>query len=995
MDPFGTSALRESVLVAWRESPTRFREDANAEEDLKLGAYRDRLLIELAQNAADAAALAGRPGTLRLSIVDNELRAANTGTPLDTPGVAALASLRASAKRADHQVGRFGVGFAAVLAVSDAPRVVSTSGGVAFSAARTTAEVAGDQRTAAMLAERGTEVPVLRLVWPVEPAEDPVPAGFDTEVRLPLRAGIDPAVLLADATEQAADLLLALPGLDRLVIGERVWTRSQGAGGLVTVHGPDGPASWLTRRRTGALPAAAIDELGVEARERPDWSVCWAVPLGPDGAPVSLPANEVLHAPTPTDERLSLPARLFATVPVEPSRRRLLPGRAADAVLAAAATEYVGLVRELPAGHRTALVPEPGFPLSEVDGTLRDAITAGLLGTSWLPAERDGADDLAPGAAVVLDVPDAGLAEALAEAQPGLLAWWLAEAGHARALATLGVRRLRPAEVVDAVAGLRRDPNWWAALYDALARLADADPDALGEFGSLPVPLVDGRTVRGPKDVLLPSSELAGELSEVDIVGLRIAHPNAVHPLLERLGARPADAPDLLAAPAIRDAVAASLADAAAGGDPLALAETVLTLVAAARVEPGELPWLGALALPDADGEPRRADELLLPDAPLRAVLDPEVIGPEGTLGVLSDEVARVWPAEVLAGVGVLNGFVTLVEEDPTGPTHDLADEVDWWASIGGDERPPAVLVGVRDLDLVAEDAWPAAIRMLAGEPVVRRALADPAGYPAWWLARYAVLAGRPPLDWRLPDAEALAGLYDPLPDVGIDAELARLIGVRAELVLDDPEDAADLLDRLGDPDRAVPAALAMAVHAELAEAVADGRLRPSDVDAPERVRVLTGGIASGADAVVLDRPWLFVLPEERIVAAAYGAGEHPEDLAELLNVPLASEVVTDRPDGTGEAVAWSELGAVRLACGLLGVPVPDGAVVVHEDELVVGPHRVAWWVAEDAVRGDVVHATDTPAGLARALAWTTGRWADRWALVELLDEPTAATLLR
>ncbi|NUS50896.1 MAG: hypothetical protein HOQ22_07630, partial [Nocardioidaceae bacterium] len=133
-DPFGTEALRESELAAWRGSPTRFREDANAEEDLRLGGYRDRLLVELAQNASDAAG--DVPGVLRLSLVDGELRAANTGAPLDAAGVAALASLRASSKAADT-VGQFGVGFAAVLAVTEEPRVVSRSGAVAFSASRT------------------------------------------------------------------------------------------------------------------------------------------------------------------------------------------------------------------------------------------------------------------------------------------------------------------------------------------------------------------------------------------------------------------------------------------------------------------------------------------------------------------------------------------------------------------------------------------------------------------------------------------------------------------------------------------------------------------------------------------------------------------------------------------------------------------------------------------------------------------------------------------
>ena len=124
-DPFGTAALRESVLSSWRSSPTRLREDTNAEEDLVLGGYRDRLLIELAQNAADAA---GTGGHLRVSLVDGELRVANTGQPLTRQGVESLASLRASAK--DHGVGRFGVGFAAVLTVSDSPRMVSTAGGL-------------------------------------------------------------------------------------------------------------------------------------------------------------------------------------------------------------------------------------------------------------------------------------------------------------------------------------------------------------------------------------------------------------------------------------------------------------------------------------------------------------------------------------------------------------------------------------------------------------------------------------------------------------------------------------------------------------------------------------------------------------------------------------------------------------------------------------------------------------------------------------------------
>src|SRR3954451_12288692 len=136
-DPFGTAGIRRRVLVGWSADSARFREDANAEEDLVRGSFRDRLVVELAQNAADAAVRAGVPGRLRLELAGGTLRAANTGAPLDAAGVQGLATLRASAKRDEAgSVGRFGVGFAAVLAVSAEPAVVSEAGGGRVSAGR-------------------------------------------------------------------------------------------------------------------------------------------------------------------------------------------------------------------------------------------------------------------------------------------------------------------------------------------------------------------------------------------------------------------------------------------------------------------------------------------------------------------------------------------------------------------------------------------------------------------------------------------------------------------------------------------------------------------------------------------------------------------------------------------------------------------------------------------------------------------------------------------
>src|SRR3954470_19133024 len=293
-DPFGTAGLRERVLAGWAASAARFREDANAEEDLVRGGYRDRLLVELAQNAADAAARAGMQGRLRLELVGDELRGANTGAPLDADGVQGLASLRASAKRDEvASVGRFGVGFAAVLAVTDEPAVISTDGGVRVSPERTRAEAAVLPALADELARRGGAVPVLRLPWP---AEGTPPEGFATEVVLPLRAGVRAAVESALA-ELRADLLLALPGLSTVEIvvdGVSRTLRIEWADGSAAVTDDGRTTVWRVARRSGELPEALLADRPVEERARRGWTVTWAVPVDDEGVPQPLPAGQVV-----------------------------------------------------------------------------------------------------------------------------------------------------------------------------------------------------------------------------------------------------------------------------------------------------------------------------------------------------------------------------------------------------------------------------------------------------------------------------------------------------------------------------------------------------------------------------------------------------------------------------------------------------------------------------------------------------------------------------
>ncbi|MFB9685799.1 sacsin N-terminal ATP-binding-like domain-containing protein [Amycolatopsis plumensis] len=925
-DPFGTARLREATLRSWRDSPTRLTEDTNVERDLRVGAYRDRLFVELAQNAADAAMAGGSPGRVKVSLVDSELRFANTGAPLDARGVASLASLRASGKTGDT-VGRFGVGFAAVRTVSDEPRVVSSTGGVAFSAERTreAAGIAGD-------------VPVLRLPWPV-PAD--VPPGFDTEVRLPLRDDVDGRALLDDLAQDVADLLLALPWLREFDVDGRVWTR-QDDGDFVEIRGPKRETRWLTHRG----------------------DVVWAVPVDVDGAPLPLD-EDVLHAPTPTDDALSLPARLLASVPVEPSRRRALPGPELAQALEAAAKEYVGLVRLLPPEHRFALVPAPGFPKSTVDNKLRDEVLAALSVEPWL-STKDG-NEVSGRQARVLDVDVPGLAVLLKDLVPGLIE------GPAQLLKVVAVQVIGIEEVLETLTGVTRDPGWWRDLYAALAIAVESHALAAERLDGLPVPLSDGRTLPGARGCLLVegSAELLDLLSDVDIPGLRLVHPAASHPLLERLGAKHADARELLNADQLRDAVERSVEDVRSGLDGTTLAGAVLRLIADCGDDAPR--WTGALALPGTDSW-RRADELVLPTSPLLDLFDEEVFEEDGAMDVLDEDFAGDWPQSTLEAAGVLDSFAVVVDDEPHEPDHDLPDEEAWWDSL---PEPPSTLVAIRDLDLVGDDAWPAAIRLLAARPETWHALRAPRGHAGWWIAQYAVLEGAAPNEWRLPDAD-LAGLFDEVPDVGLSEDLLAIAGVRKNLTLSSVDEAGDLLDRLADPDRVVSPGLTARAY----DAVVESGLEPA---APRAVRAADGSVVD--DALVLDVPWVAgALEPDRYVAAP----EDPERLADLLDLPLASTEEA-RVVSEGEYAPWAELPALKLVADQLGIRLPDGGVLVH-DPLTVriqeAEHDVQWW------SDDRLHAADTSEGLARAFAWAAGRWPDRHLITALLDDPSPRTLL-
>ena len=1017
-DPFGTARLRRGVLDAWATSPARFREDANAEEDLVLGGYRDRLVVELAQNAADAAARAGVPGRLRLILRDGVLCAANTGAPLDATGVESLSTLRASAKRdaGDSAVGRFGVGFAAVVAVTDEPAVVGRHGGVRWSLAE--ARTLADD-TARHSPGLGTEirrrdghVPLLRLPFA---AEGTAPDLYDTVVILPLRdtAAEDLAERLLNAVDDA--LLLALPGLAEVVVevgddAPRTLSRRTDGADTVVEDTRDGTTRWRTAAAHGTLDKELLADRPVEERSRPYWSVTWAVPVDTDGTPARPRTSPVVHAPTPSDEPLGVPALLIASLPLDTTRRHAAPGPLTDFVVERAAEAYVELLaawRPVTTGI-IDLVPGP-LGKGELDGTLRQAILARLPRTSFLPpaVEPTGDDpelpeSLRPRDAEVVEGAGADTVRVLAEVLPTLLPAGLERRVELR---TLGVARVPLTDAVDRLAGLEKDPEWWRRLYDSLAGV---DPDRLT---GLPVPLADGRTTIGPRQVLLPTPDSAQVEPEVLArLGLKVAHPDAAHPLLEKLGALPATPRAVLTTPQVRAAVAASLdEEGGAMWDEVApdsdeLADTVLALVRDADLEPGDEPWLGALALPDEEGELAPAGELVLPGSPFAQVMR------EGELAFVDAELADRWGEQPLAACGVLATFAlvratdVVLDPDELEPRDSdfaepddpgLLDSVDVWSEDILDRFPdtpvPPVateLTAVRDLDLVDDDKWPQALALLAQPPLrdaitqqVRILLPDGTHevvrpYTAWWLRGHPVLDGRRPAGLLAAGGDPLLrGLYDEADATGFDDEqVLRALGVRTSVaaLLDEPGGAAELLDRLADPDREVTGAQLHALYSALAD------LDPEQVTLPDDLRAVVDGevtVVDAADAVVVDSPDL--LPFTSGTPLLPVRPSRAAELAELFQVRRLSESITG--EVTSEGTEHDVPDSVRVLLG----PLTPATYVEHE-ELVVDGVEIDWRRTRDGV----LHAS-TVEGVAAGLAWAAGQWPRRFEVAALLEDPS------
>ncbi|MFE5207401.1 sacsin N-terminal ATP-binding-like domain-containing protein [Streptomyces sp. NPDC056600] len=184
-------SIAERAISAYRANPHLVTEHANQEESIRVGGYSNRTLLELVQNAADAMSGSSEheEGAGRVEIVldlhNDTLYCANAGRPFSKSGLTTLTHAHISGKRGD-EIGRFGLGFKSVLAVTETPQVFSRSVSFEFNSDKAKAALRSVGASAARL-------PALRIATRLDAAteftKDPVLAELAkwavTVVRLP------------------------------------------------------------------------------------------------------------------------------------------------------------------------------------------------------------------------------------------------------------------------------------------------------------------------------------------------------------------------------------------------------------------------------------------------------------------------------------------------------------------------------------------------------------------------------------------------------------------------------------------------------------------------------------------------------------------------------------------------------------------------------------------------------------------------------------------
>ena len=341
--------VANQTVESYRAQPRRIVEDANLEHDTAHGGYAHRQLFELVQNSADALLDARHGKSILIRLTDEFLYCADDGSPVNERGVEALMFSRMSSKGGTAAIGRYGLGFKSVLAVTDSPEFYSRPGSFRFNKAHAIERIAQIAK-----AER---YPVLRLPEPIDPRNEiekdaelqELMSWATNVVRLPLRMGAHDD-LVQQIRTFPPEFLLFVDHVRYLTLEDGEHTREfmlQERAGELRLDTGKGVTLWRRFETSHNLSAEArSDQLSRD--ELADVPIRWAAPID------RLDRPRHFWAFFPTNTASLVAGILNARWKTNEDRQNLLPGRYNAELIEAAAKMIAERLPELATNEDTA-----------------------------------------------------------------------------------------------------------------------------------------------------------------------------------------------------------------------------------------------------------------------------------------------------------------------------------------------------------------------------------------------------------------------------------------------------------------------------------------------------------------------------------------------------------------------------------------------------------------------------------------------------------------
>ncbi|WP_413318039.1 helicase-related protein [Agrococcus sp. 1P02AA] len=373
-------SLFDNAISAYGANPVLVRQDANHEENIRVGGYSDRTLMELVQNAADALQGAGQRGRVELVLTDEALYCANEGRPFSKSGIEAVSHAFLDVKQGD-EIGRFGLGFKSTLALSDAPMVLSRSVAFAFNTPESISAIQS-------ISGAGSRIPKLRAPVVVQSeqvfASDPVARELaewaTTVIKLPLASRADS--LIAQLGSFNSEFLLFVEAVSAIRLRSTredapvdVSHVSRDLGdGRVRIESPEtGDSEWLVAHEMHRPSARAREDVG-QAVARTEIKISVAVPVHRSDATVGR-----FWSYFPLEDKTTASALFNAPWSVNDDRTTLLRKQYNREIVHAMAAMFVELLSELgtdddPARHLDYMTARGREALSFGDEILSAAI---------------------------------------------------------------------------------------------------------------------------------------------------------------------------------------------------------------------------------------------------------------------------------------------------------------------------------------------------------------------------------------------------------------------------------------------------------------------------------------------------------------------------------------------------------------------------------------------------------------------------------------------